>query len=120
MSAAEVWFLRAEAALRYNTGDDVENCYKQGVTVSFAQWDANGVSDYLESDDRPAAYVDVFDAKFNADAPSTITPKWDNTADKEENWRESSPRSGWPYIRKVVKHGRNNAVPVIRGSSRLR
>ena len=46
MSAAEVWFLRAEAALRYNTGDDVENCYKQGVTVSFAQWDANGVSHF--------------------------------------------------------------------------
>ena len=71
----------------------MENCYKQGVTVSFAQWDANGVSDYLESDNIPAAYVDVFDAKFNADAPSTITPKWDNTADKEEK------------LERIITHG---------------
>ena len=128
MSAAEVWFLRAEAALRYNTGDDVENCYKQGVTVSFAQWDANGVSDYLESDDRPAAYVDVFDAKFNADAPSTITPKWDNTADKEEKleriitqkwlalypegceaWAEQR-RTGYPRLIKVAVNNSGNTI----------
>ena len=128
MSAAEVCFLRAEAALRYNTGDDVENCYKQGVTVSFAQWDANGVSDYLESDDRPAAYVDVFDAKFNADAPSTITPKWDNTADKEEKleriitqkwlalypegceaWAEQR-RTGYPRLIKVAVNNSGNTI----------
>lgn len=128
MSAAEVWFLRAEAALRYNTGDDVENCYKQGVTVSFAQWDANGVSDYLESDDRPAAYVDVFDAKFNADAPSTITPKWDNAADKEEKleriitqkwlalypegceaWAEQR-RTGYPRLIKVAVNNSGNTI----------
>ena len=128
MSAAEVWFLRAEAALRYNTGDDVENCYKQGVTVSFAQWDANGVSDYLESDDRPAAYIDVFDAKFNADAPSTITPKWDNTADKEEKleriitqkwlalypegceaWAEQR-RTGYPRLIKVAVNNSGNTI----------
>ena len=30
MSAAEVWFLRAEAALRNYTSENVENCYKQG------------------------------------------------------------------------------------------
>ena len=128
MSAAEVWFLRAEAALRYNTGDDVENCYKQGVTVSFAQWDANGVSDYLESDNIPAAYVDVFDAKFNADAPSTITPKWDNTADKEEKleriitqkwlalypegceaWAEQR-RTGYPRLIKVAVNNSGNTI----------
>lgn len=128
MSTAEVWFLRAEAALRYNTGDDVENCYKQGVTVSFAQWDANGVSDYLESDNIPAAYVDVFDAKFNADAPSTITPKWDNTADKEEKleriitqkwlalypegceaWAEQR-RTGYPRLIKVAVNNSGNTI----------
>mgnify|MGYP001534199587 CR=1 FL=1 len=72
MSAAEVWFLRAEAALRGYTSEDVENCYKQGITVSFSQWDANGVSDYLESEETPAAYVDAFDKKFDADAPTSI------------------------------------------------
>lgn len=129
MSAAEVWFLRAEAALRgYNTGDNVENCYKQGVTVSFAQWDANGVSDYLESTDKPAPYVDAFDIKFNADAPSAITPKWDNSASKEEQleriitqkwlalypegceaWAEQR-RTGYPQLFKVAVNNSSNAI----------
>lgn len=129
MSAAEVWFLRAEAALRgYNTGDDVENCYKQGVTVSFAQWDANGVSDYLESEDIPAAYVDAFDAKFNADAPSAVTPKWDNAATNEqkleriitqkwlalypegcEAWAEQR-RTGYPQLIKVAVNNSGNTI----------
>ena len=83
MSAAEVWFLRAEAALRNYTSENVENCYKQGITVSFAQWDASGVSEYLESEETPAAYVDAFDKKFDADAPTSITPKWDESAPLE-------------------------------------
>ena len=83
MAAAEVWFLRAEAALRGFTSEDVESCYKQGVTTSFAQWDASGVSEYLESENTPADYVDTFDKNFDAKATTSITPKWDNTADNE-------------------------------------
>lgn len=120
MSAAEVWFLRAEAALRGYTSEDVENCYKQGVTISFAQWDANGIGDYLESDKTPADYIDTFDKKFDGKATTTITPKWDNTADREtkleriitqkwlalypegcEAWAEQR-RTGYPKLLKVV------------------
>ena len=38
MTASEVWFLRAEAALRGWTDEDEEACYRNGVTTSFHQW----------------------------------------------------------------------------------
>ena len=133
MSAAEVWFLRAEAALRgYTTdlGENAENCYKQGVTTSFAQWDANGVSDYLESENTPAPYVDAFDKKFDGQPTTAITPKWDESAEPEvkleriitqkwlalypegcEAWAEQR-RTGYPKLFKVVVNnsGGENAI----------
>ena len=128
MSAAEVWFLRAEAALRNFTSENVENCYKQGITVSFAQWDASGVSEYLESEETPAAYVDAFDKKFDADAPTSITPKWDESATPEqkleriitqkwlalypegcEAWAEQR-RTGYPRLIKVAVNNSGNTI----------
>ena len=128
MSAAEVWFLRAEAALRNYTSENVENCYKQGITVSFAQWDASGVSEYLESEETPAAYVDAFDKKFDADAPTSITPKWDESAPLElkleriitqkwlaiypegcEAWAEQR-RTGYPRLIKVAVNNSGNTI----------
>ena len=128
MSAAEVWFLRAEAALRNYTSENVENCYKQGITVSFAQWDASGVSEYLESEETPAAYVDAFDKKFDADAPTSITPKWDESATPEqkleriitqkwlalypegcEAWAEQR-RTGYPRLIKVAVNNSGNTI----------
>lgn len=128
MSAAEVWFLRAEAALRGYTSENVENCYKQGITVSFAQWDASGVSEYLESEETPAAYVDAFDKKFDADAPTSITPKWDESAPLElkleriitqkwlaiypegcEAWAEQR-RTGYPRLIKVAVNNSGNTI----------
>lgn len=128
MSAAEVWFLRAEAALRNYTSENVENCYKQGITVSFAQWDASGVSEYLENTNKPAAYVDAFDKKFDADAPTSITPKWDESAPLElkleriitqkwlaiypegcEAWAEQR-RTGYPRLIKVAVNNSGNTI----------
>ena len=128
MSAAEVWFLRAEAALRNYTSENEENCYKQGITVSFAQWDASGVSEYLESEETPAAYVDAFDKKFDADAPTSITPKWDESAPLElkleriitqkwlaiypegcEAWAEQR-RTGYPQLIKVAVNNSGNTI----------
>ena len=137
MSAAEVWFLRAEAALRNYTSENVENCYKQGITVSFAQWDASGVSEYLESEETPAAYVDAFDKKFDADAPTSITPKWDESAPLElkleriitqkwlalfplstEGWAEQR-RTGYPRFFPAFVNESNGAVNTEEGVRRV-
>lgn len=85
MTAAEVWFLRAEAALRGWTGENVEACYRQGVNVSFQQWRAMGdVDDYLDSDRIGADYIDAFDPNNNIEARCKVSPRWLETASNEE------------------------------------
>ena len=84
MTAAEVWFLRAEAALRGWSSENTKTCYEKGVQASFTQWGAGDASTYLQSDATPSDYVDAFNAQFNCKALSTITPKWDDAATNEQ------------------------------------
>lgn len=120
MTSAEVWFLRAEAALRGYSSENVKSCYEKGVTLSFEQWGATGVADYLASDATPSDYKDVFFEKNDMKALSTITPKWDDSANNEtkleriitqkwlaiypegaEAWAEQR-RTGYPQLFKVL------------------
>lgn len=80
MTPAEIWFLRAEAALREFTTEDPKDCYEKGVRASFAQWGADGADKFLASDNVPADYKDAFNAEYNVKAAGTITPKWDEGA----------------------------------------
>ncbi|MCC8187155.1 MAG: SusD/RagB family nutrient-binding outer membrane lipoprotein [Bacteroides sp.] len=84
MTAAEVWFLRAEAALRGWTTEVVRDCYEQGVRTSFAQWGANGADEYLESENKPKDYEDAFNKEYNIAAVNSTTPKWDDAVSNEE------------------------------------
>lgn len=122
MTAAEVWFLRAEAALKgYTTdGTTARQCYEEGVKTSFTQWDASNAEAYLESEATPANYIDAFDPRFDGVATTGITPKWDEGAGNEqkleriitqkwlaiypegcEAWAEQR-RTGYPKLLKVV------------------
>lgn len=83
MTAAEVWFLRAEAALRGWSSEDAGVCYKKGVNTSFEQWKADGVNDYLNSDNVAADFVDVLDPSNNIQAKCLVSPKWDPSANPE-------------------------------------
>ena len=84
MTPAEVWLLRAEAALRRYSTENVKDCYEKGVRLSFEQWGASGVDTYLASDAKPTDYKDVFFEKNDMKAMSTITPKWNESASNEE------------------------------------
>ncbi len=77
MPAAEVWFLRAEAALRGWTGENPETCYRNGVGLSFAQWQAAGLERYLESDAAAADYRDPVDPQNDMAARCRVTPRWE-------------------------------------------
>ena len=120
MTAAEVWLLRAEAALRGLTSEDASTCYATGVRLSFEQWGATGVDEYLNSEKKPIDYKDVFDATNNMAAISKVTPKWDAAATNEvklekiitqkwlaiypegaEAWAEQR-RTGYPKLFKVL------------------
>ncbi|RHJ85366.1 SusD/RagB family nutrient-binding outer membrane lipoprotein [Parabacteroides sp. AM08-6] len=83
MTAAEIWFLRAEAALRGWTSEDVGSCYRNGVATSFYQWKANYPEKYLESDSIGADYIDAFDPANNIKARCLVSPKWIEEASNE-------------------------------------
>ncbi|WP_426325320.1 SusD/RagB family nutrient-binding outer membrane lipoprotein [Pedobacter sp. R-06] len=85
MTAAEVWFLKAEAALRGWTGaGDAQTNYETGITTSLQQWSVAPGSYLSDATSIPTAYVDPKNAANNAAAVSTITVKWDPTSTNEQ------------------------------------
>lgn len=86
MSSAEVWFLRAEGALRgwSNMGGTAKSLYEKGVQTSFAQWGVSDVDAYLASDKVPADYVDPKNPENSIAAKNTVSPKWIESASNEE------------------------------------
>ncbi|ANI88964.1 hypothetical protein A9P82_06445 [Arachidicoccus ginsenosidimutans] len=85
MSAAEAWFLKAEAALRgWANAGDAQNDYEQGIQVSMNEWGAN-IGSYLDnSTGKETAYTDPNGADNSSPALSTITVKWDKNASDEQ------------------------------------
>lgn len=86
MTASEVAFLKAEAALRgwSNTGDAKEN-YENGIRLSFEQRGVNPDFDYITNDElTPMDYVDPLNDEFSIDALTNVTIGWDGANDNEE------------------------------------
>jgi hypothetical protein len=123
MTAAEVYFLRSEAALRGWAGaGDAQANYETGVMLSFDQHGAS-IGNYLtDNTSTPADYIDPVNAANNALALSNNTVAWDNGADNEsklekiitqkwiamfpegqEAWSEFR-RTGYPKIFPVVSN----------------
>lgn len=85
MTSAEVWFLRAEAALRNWTTENVEYCYTQGISCSFRQWGAvASVEEYVQRDHIGSDYVDPFEPANNIAARCRVSPRWIESASQEE------------------------------------
>ena len=124
ITAAEVSFLKAEAALRGWTGaGDAKTNYEEGVKLSFADWGASGVDAYLaDATSKPVDYVDPKDARNNFTASSTITVAWNDADNNElklekimtqkwinnftnslESWSDFR-RTGYPKIPHVAKN----------------
>lgn len=84
MNAAEVAFLRAEGALRgWNMGITEEEAYKQGITLSFAEWGAGSADNYMiDSEKTPADYVDPLSSSNSIGAVSHITIAWKDSDTK--------------------------------------
>ena len=138
MTAAEVWFLRAEAALRGWTTEDPGICYEQGIRCSFSQWQVPGVETYLQSDCRAADFEDAFTPENNIKARCLVTPRWDDAASDEmkleriitqkwlavfpegcEAWAEQR-RTGYPRLFPVrYNNSRNGCVDTEKMIRRL-
>jgi len=86
MTAAEVFFLKAEAALRgWSGAGDVQANYEQGIVTSFDQYSISGAASYIGNNIlTPKDYVDPVTTSNSTNALSTITIAWDNSASNEE------------------------------------
>lgn len=128
MTAAEVWLLRAEAALRGLSTENAKACYETGVKTSFAQWGAGSADAYLTSHNVPTDYKDAFNAQYNMKALITTTPNWDDATTQEqqlekivtqkwlacypegtEAWTEQR-RTGYPKLFKVKVNNSGNKI----------
>jgi hypothetical protein len=137
MTAAEVLFLKAEAALRgWSGAGSAQANYEAGVTASFSQHGVSGVSDYLsDSTSTPADFVDALNAVNDIAYPSDvtiaynpagtneeqleqiITQKWISMfPDGQEAWSEFR-RTGYPRIFPVVV---NNSGGTIDTATQIR
>ena len=84
MTAAEVWFLKAEAALRgWANAGSVQTDYQTGIATSFQQWGVNSASYMTDNTSTETAYVDPRNSADNSPALSTITIAWDPGANQE-------------------------------------
>jgi len=101
----------------------VKTNYENGVRLSFADWGAAGVDDYLaDASSKPRDYVDPYDARNSFTASSTVTVAWNEGASNEEklekiitqkwinnftntleSWTDFR-RTGYPRIPKVAKN----------------
>ncbi|GAA4274818.1 RagB/SusD family nutrient uptake outer membrane protein [Aquimarina gracilis] len=86
MTASEVFFLKAEAALRGWTGAGTAQAnYEQGISTSFQQYGLSGSSNYIANSTlTPKDYVDPVTPSNNITALSNITIAWDEGASNEE------------------------------------
>lgn len=140
MTAAEVYFLEAEAALRNWSGfsGSAQSYYEAGITTSFTQWKVSGASAYIANATAvPINYVDPVNNQNNASAAETITIAWDNAATNEENlerietqkwiamfpegqeaWTEQR-RTGYPHLFVVANNNSAGLIPSVPGIRRL-
>ncbi len=87
MTAAEVWFLKAEAALRgWNGAGNAQTNYETGISKSFSQYGVGDAAPAYISDNTstPMNYVDPVNNSNNINALTNVTIVWDNSASNEE------------------------------------
>ncbi|MCD8208867.1 MAG: SusD/RagB family nutrient-binding outer membrane lipoprotein [Bacteroidales bacterium] len=130
MAPSEVYFLRAEGALRgWSMGGDAKSLYEEGISMSFTENGAGDASSYMaDATSKPADFVDNTNNGGSCNALSTITIAWDDSADFEEKleriitqkwialypngpegWAEFR-RTGYPKLLPVLNNDSNGAV----------
>ena len=129
MSAAEVWFLRAEEALRgVDNSVTAKYCDEKGIETSFNQGGVSGYDNYIASEKQPREYKDAFVAEFNAQPRTTVSPKFNPAGTQEqqleqiitqkwlaiypegcEAWAEQR-RTGYPQIFQVANNLSGGAI----------
>ncbi len=93
MTAAEIYFLRAEGALRgWDMGGTAQSFYEKGIHIAFnqpmgqSQGSASGADDYIDNNtNKPTDYVDPLASSNNIAARTDITVAWNESDGIEKN-----------------------------------
>jgi hypothetical protein len=86
MTCAEVYFLRAEGALRgWNMNGSAQELYNMGITTSFAQYGLDASTYLADNTSVPADYTDPFNGENSRPAASDITIQWNDGDTFERN-----------------------------------
>lgn len=145
MTAAEVYFLRAEGALQGWGGmGTASDLYNKGIETAMLQWGVTGlaVTNYINNAiAKPAAYTDRVSTAYSIALTnpllSTITIKWNETSSDDEKlerlmtqkWLAMYPngqeawsefrRTGYPKVFLPIQNKSNGAVPAGEHIKRL-
>jgi hypothetical protein len=129
MTAAEVFFLRAEGDARgWSMGGTAQAMYEMGVTMSFAQYGLDATSYLADNSSKPAPYVDPVNSVNNVNVGDpnlgTATIQWDEAASFEnklekiitQKWISMYPdgQEAWSEVRRT---GYPKLFPVIVNNS---
>ena len=103
MTAAEVYFLCAEAALRKWDvgGKSAQSFYEDGIRTAFAQpigannAKAGDATEYIQGTSMPEPYVDVKNAEYSYDAAGQVSVSWEDAADDEDALLEKIITQKW-------------------------
>lgn len=138
MNAAEVYFLRAEGALRgWSMGGSAKELYETGIATSLAQYGYSGAADAYINDNvsKQEDFVDPVVSANSMAAMSDVTIKWDESATNERklekivvqkyismfpdgtNVWSTYRRTGYPKLFPVVV---NNSGGVINSDIQIR
>jgi hypothetical protein len=95
MTASEIWFLRAEAALYGLTSEDAAQLYKQGITTNLQLWkvDSQLISDFLNT--QPEA---TLNGSTSNKARQIGTQMWIAFIPNFDEAWTSIRRTGYPVI----------------------
>lgn len=144
MTAAEVYFLRAEAALRWNSGGrDAQSLYENGIRTAFAQpiggnqAKAGDATNYIEGTTLPVAYRDPVNSRYSYPNVGQVSVKWDEAEgqdkllekiitqkwialfpDGQEAWSEFR-RTGCPRVIPVALNYSGGNINTVKQIARL-
>ncbi|WP_101689476.1 SusD/RagB family nutrient-binding outer membrane lipoprotein [Dysgonomonas massiliensis] len=144
MTAAEVYFLRAEAALRnWNAGGTARSLYEEGIRTAFAQpmgasqGNAGDAENYIKGNSLPISYKDIVTSGNSYSEVGQVSVAWDESVGKDrllekiitqkwialypdgqEAWSEFR-RTGCPRVIPVKENKGNNIIDTERQIARL-
>lgn len=135
MNAAEVYFLRSEAALRgWNAGGNEKTLYESGIMTAFSQplgatqAKAGDASAYIKGTTLPLPYTDPKNTSYNNASVGQVSVSWEDATNFEERlekiitqkWIALFPdgQEAWSEFRRtgcprVIRVARNNSGGLI-------